>query len=109
MALTQRLFDRLDQALAIRRGARREARQHTAMQPDEELLKIPGDITWKLGALACQQTIQRMAVRPIHFKFAAQREGHAVVETAERTNGVLAVGLLLGKLIARQPEQSVCR
>src|SRR3990167_2277620 len=106
MALTQRLFDRLDQARVIWRGARREARQYTAIVTDEELLEIPGDITWKLGALACQQTIQRMAVRPIHLKLAAQREGHAIVETAERANGVLAVGLLLSKLIARQPEHA---
>ena len=45
-----------------------------------------------------------MALRPVHLKLAAQGESHAVVEAAKLANGFFAVGLLLGKLVARQAQ-----
>jgi hypothetical protein len=52
--LAQSLFDGVNNARVIRRGARRKTRQYTAVWPDQKFLEVPGDIAGKLSPLTGQ-------------------------------------------------------
>ena len=98
----QGFLDSLHHRRIIRRRARRKTRQHPPVLAHQELLEVPGNVARELRPLTRQQSVQRMALRPVDLQLGTQREAHPVVEAAELLNFLFAARLLPGKLVARK-------
>src|SRR5690606_25216242 len=92
-------LDGLDQLRILWRGTRREAGQHTTVPIDEKLLEIPADIARKIRTLARQQTIQRVTLRTVDLKLAAQGKADAVVFGTELQDRRITTRLLRAELV----------
>src|SRR6516162_1702797 len=87
----------------LRRRLRCEALDDSSLLVDQEFGEVPLDGVAKQPAfLVLEELVQRVGAAAVDLDLREDREGHTVVELAERLNFGVGTGFLMTELIARE-------